>query len=94
MRWLDGITNNGHEFEQAPGVRDGGSVSEVAFQFLIDQFLHIEGFHANKHTGKNVINKHIIVSNFVPCCQNKDLVGKKMDTVASQVCTSLRRLKK
>ena len=23
MRWLDGITNNGHEFEQAPGVSDG-----------------------------------------------------------------------
>ena len=23
MRWLDGITNSGHEFEQAPGVGDG-----------------------------------------------------------------------
>ena len=23
MRWLDGITDNGHEFEQAPGVGDG-----------------------------------------------------------------------
>ena len=23
MRWLDDITDNGHEFEQAPGVDDG-----------------------------------------------------------------------
>ena len=23
MKWLDGITNNGHEFEQALGVDDG-----------------------------------------------------------------------
>ena len=23
MRWLDGITIDGHEFEQAPGVGDG-----------------------------------------------------------------------
>ena len=23
MRWLDGITVDGHEFEQAPGVGDG-----------------------------------------------------------------------
>ena len=23
MRWLDGITDNGHEFEQAPAVGDG-----------------------------------------------------------------------
>ena len=22
MRWLDGITDNGHEFEQAPGIGD------------------------------------------------------------------------
>ena len=62
-------------------------VSDVAFQFLTDQFLHIEEFHANKPTGKNVIKKHIIVSNFVPCCQNKDLVGKK-ETVVHQVCTT------
>ena len=23
MRWLDGITDDGHKFEQAPGVGDG-----------------------------------------------------------------------
>ena len=23
MRWLDGITDDGHEFDQAPGVSDG-----------------------------------------------------------------------
>ena len=23
MRWLDGITESGHEFEQTPGVGDG-----------------------------------------------------------------------
>ena len=27
MRWLDGITDYGHEFEQAPGVDGQGSVA-------------------------------------------------------------------